>query len=85
QEGERTLLDNSMIMFCSSMLTGSHDNSQLPVLLFGGAGGQLKTGRVLNYLNHDNRRMSSLYLSLMDRMGLELQEFGDSSQRLLEI
>jgi hypothetical protein len=85
QEGERTLLDNSVIMFCSSMLTGYHDNTQLPVLLCGGAGGQMKTGRVLDYRKSDNRKMSSLYLSLMDKMGLQLDEFGDSSQRLAEI
>jgi hypothetical protein len=85
QEGERTLLDNTMILFCSSMLTGNHDNTQLPVLLCGRAGGQLETGRVLNYLESDNRKMSSLYLSLMDKMGLQLDEFGDSSQRLVEI
>lgn len=85
QEGDRTLLDNSMILFCSSMLTGYHDNTQLPVLLFGGAGGQLKTGRVLDYLESDNRKMSSLYLSLMSKMGLHLDEFGDSSQPLADI
>jgi hypothetical protein len=85
QEGERTLLDNTMILFCSSMLTGSHDNSQLPVLLCGRAGGQLESGRVLDYRESDNRRMSSLYLSMMDKMGLRLGEFGDSSQRLAEI
>ena len=85
QEGERTLLDNSMILFCSSMLTGAHDNTQLPVLLFGSAGGQMKTGRVLDYLKSDNRKMSSLYLSLMSKMGLNLDEFGDSSQPLSDI
>jgi hypothetical protein len=85
QEGERTLLDNTMILFCSSMLTGSHDNSQLPVLLFGGGGGKLKSGRVLDYTKSDNRKMSSMYLSLMDKMGLQLGEFGDSSERLAEI
>ena len=82
---ERTLLDNTVVLFCSSMLTGSHDNSQLPVLLCGRAGGQLESGRVLDYRESDNRRMSSLYLSLMDKMGLRLEEFGDSSQRLAEI
>src|SRR5439155_2948223 len=35
QEGERTLLDNSMILFCSSMMTGNHNNDQLPVVLLG--------------------------------------------------
>ncbi|MCH2203205.1 MAG: DUF1552 domain-containing protein [Fuerstiella sp.] len=85
QEGERTLLDNSMILFCSSMLTGGHDNTQLPVLLCGGAGGQLKTGRTLDYLESDNRKMSSLYLSLMEKMDLKLNKFGDSTQPLSEI
>jgi len=85
QEGERTLLDNSMILFCSSMLTGGHDNTQLPVLLCGGAGGQLKTGRVLDYLESDNRKMSSLYLSLMEKMGLKINQFGDSTQPLTVI
>ena len=40
QEGERTALDNSMLLFCSSMLTGNHDATQLPVVLLGGGGGQ---------------------------------------------
>ena len=50
QEGERTLLDNSMILYCSSMMTGNHNNDQLPVVLLGRGGGQIKTGRVLDYL-----------------------------------
>ncbi|MEI6324214.1 MAG: DUF1552 domain-containing protein, partial [Gemmataceae bacterium] len=45
QEGERTALDNSVILFCSSMLTGNHEANQLPVILVGGAGGKLKGGR----------------------------------------
>ena len=46
KEGERTLLDNSLILYLSSMMTGNHDNDQLPVVMLGG-GGQIKTGRVL--------------------------------------
>src|SRR5437763_14967226 len=42
QEGERTLLDNTMLLYCSSMLNGNHDNSQLPVLVLGGGGGRLQ-------------------------------------------
>src|SRR5262249_21259552 len=45
REGERSALDNSMILFCSSMLTGGHDATQLPVIVLGGAGGQIKGGR----------------------------------------
>jgi hypothetical protein len=85
QEGERTLLDNSLIMFCSSMMTGNHNNDQLPVVLLGRGGGQVKTGRVLDYLGKPNRKMCSLYLSLMDKMGVRLDAFGDSKERLAEI
>ena len=43
QEGDRTLLDNTMLMHCSSMMAGAlHNNDQLPVILLGGAGGKLK-------------------------------------------
>ncbi|MDB5171897.1 MAG: hypothetical protein JWO87_2484 [Phycisphaerales bacterium] len=85
QEGERTLLDNSMILFLSSMMTGNHDNQQLPVVMLGGGGGQIKTGRVLDYLDKPNRKMCSLYLSLMDKTGVRLESFGDSKERLAEI
>jgi hypothetical protein len=85
QEGERTALDNSMLLYCSSMLTGSHDATKLPVVLMGGAGGQIEGGRVLDYLDKPNRKMCSLYLSLMDKVGIRLPSFGDSTERLAEI
>jgi hypothetical protein len=84
KEGERTLLDNSLILYLSSMMTGGHDNQQLPVVLLGRGGG-VKTGRVLDYWGKPNRRMCSLYLSLMDRIGVRLDRFGDSKVRLAEI
>lgn len=85
QEGERTLLDNSMILYLSSMMTGAHNNNQLPVVMLGRGGGQVKTGRVLDYLGKPNRKMCSLYLSLMDKVGVRLDRFGDSKERLAEI
>jgi hypothetical protein len=85
QEGERTALDNSMLLFCSSMLTGNHEASRLPVVLLGKAGGKLETGRVLNYRERPNRRMCSLYLSLLDKVDIHLDRFGDSTERLSEI
>jgi hypothetical protein len=87
-EGEGTVLDNSCLMFLSSLFVGrTHDNTRLPVLLAGGLGGTLKTGRSLNYLGEpaENRKMCSLYLSLMDRMGVKLDHFGDSDSRLARI
>ena len=85
QEGERTALDNTMLMFCSSMLTGGHDATQLPVVIVGGGGSGLETGRVLDYGEQPNRKMCSLYLSLMDRFGVKLDTFGDSRERLVEV
>ena len=85
QEGDRTLLDNSMILFCSSMMTGNHNNDQLPVVMLGRGGGQIKTGRILDYLGKPNRKMCSLYMSLMDKTGVRLDRFGDSTERLAEI
>ena len=84
-EGQGTVLDNSCLMFISNMWSGSrHDSSKVPLLLLGGLGGTLETGRVLDYLDKgdDNRKLCSLYLSLMDRMGVELPQFGDAEVRL---
>jgi hypothetical protein len=84
-EGDRTLLDNSMILFLSSMMTGNHNNDQLPVVLLGRAGGQIQTGRILDYLGKPNRKMCSLYLSMLEKVGVRLDQFGDSKERLAEI
>ena len=84
-EGDGTVLDNSCLMWLSNMWIGrKHDNSRLPLVLAGGLGGTLKTGRTLNYLEagDDNRKMSSLFLSIMDRMGVTLDQFGDATTQL---
>lgn len=88
KEGEGTVLDHSCLMFLSNLWIGrSHNNSRLPLVLAGGLGGTLKTGRVLNYLQagDENRRMQSLYLSLMDRYGVRLDSFGDTRTRLADL
>lgn len=85
QEGPRTLLDNSLLLFCSSMLTGNHDNSELPVLLLGGAGGQIQGGRVLDYRQQPERQMCRLLLSMLGKFGLHLPRFGDATAPLAEI
>lgn len=85
QEGERTLLDNSMLLYCSSMLNGGHDATKLPVVLIGGGGGKIKGGRVLDYLDKPDRQMCRLYLSMMDKVGIRPTNFGDASQPLEEV
>jgi hypothetical protein len=87
-EGDGTVLDNSCLMFLSNMWHGrKHDNTRLPVVLAGGLGGALKTGRTLNYLQagDDNRKLCSLYLSIMDGFGIKLDSFGDAQTRLEQL
>src|SRR3954447_25677334 len=84
-EGNGTVLDNSCLMFLSNMWIGrKHDNTRLPLVLAGGLGGPLKTGRTLDYVDagNDNRKGCSLYLWLMDRMGIKLDKCGDAETRL---
>ncbi len=85
REGERTLLDNSMIMYCSSMMTGNHNNDQLPVVVLGKGGGRIKTGQVINYRNKPDRQMCRLFLSMMDKMDVHPDKFGDAKQPLDEM
>ncbi|MDB6173873.1 MAG: hypothetical protein JWL59_3184 [Chthoniobacteraceae bacterium] len=84
-EGEGTVLDNSCLMLISNMWSGSkHDSSKVPLVLVGGLGGSLETGRVLDYLDKgdENRKLCSMYLSIMDRMDVKLDRFGDADTRL---
>mgnify|MGYP006082348201 CR=1 FL=1 len=85
QEGERTLLDNSMLMLCSSMIHGNHDANQLPVVMLGGGGGRIQGGRNLDYLGKPDRQMCRLYLNMMDKMGVHLEGFGDATKPLSEV
>jgi hypothetical protein len=87
-EGQGTLRDNSLLMCCSNLFDGDkHQADEMPILLAGRGGGSLRTGRVLDYSGRgvDNRRACSLYLSLMDRMGVHLPRFGDAEKPLSEI
>ena len=84
-EGDGTVLDNSCLLFTSSMFSGNnHDSTRLPVVLAGGLGGALPTGRSFDYFKagDENRKICSLYLSIMDRMGVKSDRFGDATTRL---
>lgn len=87
-EGDRTVLDNSCLLFINNMWSGSaHDSSKVPLLSVGGLGGTLESGRVLDYMEagHDNRKLCSLYLSLMSRMGHRADHFGDAVEPLANL
>lgn len=87
-EGDGTVLDHSCLLFVNNMWSGSrHDSTKVPLLTAGGLGGTLQTGRALDYTERgdDNRKLCSLYLSLLQRMGVPAQQFGDADTPLADL
>lgn len=87
-EGNGTVLDNCCLLWLSNMYIGrKHDNTRLPLVMAGGLGGTIQTGRTLDYTQEsaENRKLCSLFLSIMDRMDVKLDHFGDSTTRLQNI
>jgi hypothetical protein len=87
-EANGSVLDNSCLLFLSNLWSGrKHDNTRLPLVMAGGLGGTIETGRVLNYLDagDENRKLSALYLSIMERMGVKLERFGDATAGLAKL
>jgi hypothetical protein len=81
REGERTLLDNSLIMCGSSLSDGDrHDPNNLPILLGGKGGGRISSGRHL--ASPKNTPLCNLYVSMLDCMGVPVPRFGDSTEPL---
>jgi hypothetical protein len=80
-EGDGTLLDNCMIVYGAGLSDGNrHTHEDLPTLVAGRGGGYFKTGRRI--LCRRETPMCNLFLTMMDRMGLRMEHFGDSSGRL---
>jgi hypothetical protein len=83
-DGEGTLLDNSMVMFCSGLRDGnSHSPYNLPVIVGGKGGGALKTGQNLQFKKETP--LSNLYLSMARVLDMPLSHFADSTGELCEI
>ena len=83
-----TLLDNSMILFGSNMLDGDiHDGRDLPLILAGHGGGNLQSGRNIDYSERSEpeQRLCNLHLSIAQQMGVPLKRFGDSTGLLKEV
>lgn len=79
-EGSATLLDNSMVLFGSGIRDGNaHATKDIPIVLGGGAKGQLKTGRHLETSGAD---LSSLYVGMLKRLGVSKQKVGEASREL---
>ena len=83
-DGEGTLLDQSIVLYGSGISDGNrHDHGDLPIVLAGGGGGQVTTGRYIQP-KHE-RPMGNLFLSMLDIMGTPAESIGDSSGRLDEL
>jgi hypothetical protein len=81
QEGERTLLDNSLIMCGSSLSDGDrHDPNNLPILLGGKGGGRIHSGQHL--ASPRDTPLCNLYMSILQCMGIPVPRFGDSTEPL---
>ena len=78
QEGERTLLDNSLVMCGSSLSDGNkHDPNNLPILLGGKGGGRVRSGQ--HIASPKNTPLCNLYVSMLDCLSAPVPRFGDST------
>jgi hypothetical protein len=83
KEGERSLLDNCMIVYGSGIADGNaHNHDNLPILLFGRGGGTIQPGRHIRY---ERKPIANLYLSLLERLGTNVEKLGDSSGKLPDL
>jgi hypothetical protein len=84
KEGESNLLDQSMIVYGSGNSDGNrHNHDDLPVLLAGRGGGTVAPGRHVRYPKETP--ITNLFLSMLDRVGVPLDRFGDSTGRLAQL
>lgn len=83
-EGGRTLLDNSLILYGSSLADGhEHEAENLPLLLAGKGGRTIRSGRLVSF--REQTSLSNLHLAMLQRAGVDIEEFGGSRTPLTEI
>jgi hypothetical protein len=81
QEGGGSLLDNCMILYGSGIADGnSHTHKDLPICMFGGGGGSIKTGRHLRL--RSGTPLTNLHRSMLDRVGASVDKFSDSNGKV---
>lgn len=84
KEGDKTLLDNSMVMFASDLRDGNrHSPRNLPIVLAGNGGGKFRTGQNINFAKETP--LANLYLTMLHALNIEQDQFADSTKALSEI
>jgi hypothetical protein len=82
KEGNSSLLDHSLILYGSNLsVPTSHSQRDLPIILAGGAAGRIAGGRYLRFPG-DTTPLTNLYLTMLDKVGVPTEKFGDSTGRL---
>jgi hypothetical protein len=83
-DGNGSLLDHSIYLYGSGMSNGDkHDHVNLPILVAGGGAGKLKGGRHVRYA--EPTPLANLHLTLLDKVGVRLNSFADSSGKVKEL
>jgi hypothetical protein len=83
-DGNGSLLDHSIYLYGSGMSNGDkHDHVNLPILVAGGGAGKLKGGRHVRYA--EPTPLANLHLTLLDKVGVRLDSFADSSGKVKEL
>jgi hypothetical protein len=84
KEGDKSLLDNSMILFTSDLRDGNkHSPRNLPIVLAGNGGGKIRTGQ--NIAFEKETPLANLYLTMLHALNIQQDRFGDSTKALSEI
>jgi hypothetical protein len=83
-DGEGNMLDNSILLFGSNMSDSNlHNHFPLPTAIVGGGAGKLKGNRHLRY--PDKTPIANLHLTILDRIGVPMESFGDSNMKFTEV
>jgi hypothetical protein len=84
KEGDGTLLDHSLYLYGSGMGNPNvHDHINLPIIVAGGAAGGMKGGRHVRF--EKATPLANLHLTLLDKVGVRLDKFADSSGKIDEL
>jgi hypothetical protein len=84
-DGDGSLFDHTVYLYGSGMGNPSlHDHENLPILVAGGAATGLKGGRHIKY-EGKGTPLANLHLTLLDRVGVRLDSFGDSTGKVEDL
>jgi hypothetical protein len=83
-DGDGNLLDHSLFLYGSNMSNSNqHDNYPLPEFLVGGAGGSVKGGK--NIVLPERTPLANIHLTMLDKLGIRQESFGNSTGHISEV